>query len=334
MTALTVGAEPGGLSVDVDAVVADVVQSPAGHAPAAPRPPAPRNRLGQRWLNNLRAWFGLPWERRLARAALFVPAIRHWEAEYDRRDDKELESAGKRLRGRARGGENLEHLLAEAFGLVCVAAKRFIGLRPFDVQLAGGAVMHFGGLAELATGEGKTLTAVLPTFLNALAGKGTHITTVNDYLARRDAEWMGPIYRALGLNVGVLQMQMDEGKRREAYKCDVTYGMASEFGFDFLRDRLKVAGGKGQEAPFWSAWLHSGGSGGPPEVGVQRGHPFALVDEADNIFIDEARTPLIIANPTRPATPEESIVFVWADTLVRQMRPGEHFQLDAKKNKL
>src|SRR5205807_1805869 len=179
-------------------------------------------------------------------AALRVDQIRYWEKEFERLSDVDLKQTGLRLRGRARGGESLDRLLPEAFGLVCVAAVRTIRLRPFDVQLAAGAVIHHGGLAEVATGEGKTLIASLPIYLNALLGKGVHLTTVNDYLARRDAEWIGPIYQTLGLTVGVLQMKMPDEERVRAYRCDVTYGVASEFGFDFLRDRLKIAGDKGQ----------------------------------------------------------------------------------------
>jgi preprotein translocase subunit SecA len=284
-------------------------------------------------LNAIKALAGLPWQRRLGWAALQVPKIRRWESTFERLSDEELRTAGLRLRGRARGGESLDRLLPEAFGMVCVAARRQIGLRPFDVQLAAGVVMHQGGLAEVATGEGKTLCASLPVFLNALVGKGVHVTTVNDYLARRDAEWIGPIYKALGLTVGVIQMQMGEQDRAAAYKADVTYGTASEFGFDFLRDRLKVAGAKGQEAPFWAAWV-GGGSGQPLEPGVQRGHHFALVDEADNIFIDEARTPLIISAQTRPASPAEQVVFKWCDGLARKMEPERHFTFDMRKQKL
>jgi preprotein translocase subunit SecA len=298
------------------------------------RADAGANRLGPTWWNQVKALAGLPWQRRLAWAALRVPRIRHWERQYDRLNDPDLKATALRLRGRARGGESLDRLLPEAFGLVCVAARREIGLRPFDVQLAAGVVIHQGGLAELATGEGKTLVACLPAFLNALAGKGVHVTTVNDYLARRDAEWMGPVYRALGLNVGVLQMQMGEQDRSAAYRCDITYGMASEFGFDFLRDRLKVAGAKGQEAPFWAPWV--GGANVPTssDTGVQREHHYAIVDEADNIFIDEAKTPLIIAAPTRPATPDEQVVFHWANRLALQMQPNHHFTFDMKKQKL
>jgi preprotein translocase subunit SecA len=307
----------------------------AARADITPTRESSSNRLGPRLWNQLLAVAGLPWQRRLAYAALQVPKCRHWETEFERLSDPELKTTGLRLRGRARGGESLDRLLPEAFGLVCVAARRFIGLRPFDVQLAAGVIMHQGALAELATGEGKTLVAALPAFLNALVGKGVHVTTVNDYLARRDAEWMGPIYQTLGLTVGTLQQQMAEQDRAAAYRCDITYGTASEFGFDFLRDRLKVSGAKGQETPFWGPWQAGGPSPTPQDNTVQRAeHHFALVDEADNIFIDEARTPLIIAAQTRLATPEEQVVFKWADLLAQQMRFDQHYTFDMKKQKL
>src|SRR5207248_9346002 len=142
----------------------------------------------------------------------------------------------------------------EVYGLGCVACKRNVGLRPFDVQLAAGVVMHNGALAELATGEGKTLCAILPAILNALTGKGVHVTTVNDYLARRDGEWTSAVYNLMGLSVGILQQKLPDDQRTEAYKSDITYGTASEFGFDFLRDRLKLAMDKGQAMPFWAPW--------------------------------------------------------------------------------
>jgi preprotein translocase subunit SecA len=293
------------------------------------------NRLGSRSVNYLKMLFGGPAQRRRARAALQVDRIRQWEEEYSRLSDAELRQRGLQLRGRARGGESLDRLLPEAFGLVCVAATRTIHLRPFDVQLAGGVVIHHGALAELATGEGKTLVAALPTFLNALTGKGVHVTTVNDYLANRDAEWMGPIYSSLGLTVGVLQMQMPEPARVAAYRSDITYGTASEFGFDFLRDRLKVSGDKGQASPFWAPWTAGNGQYSQPlDPKVQREHNFAIVDEADNIFIDEARTPLIISAPTRPATPEEQVVYHWANGVAKEMIRDRHFTLDEKKQKI
>jgi len=197
--------------------------------------PVSFNRFGPRWLNHLRALLGLPTQRRLARAALHIDAIRHWEQEFDRLWGAELKQRGVQLRGRARGGKSLDKLLPEVFGAVCVAAKRTIELRPFDVQLAAGVVIHHGGLAEVGTAEGKTLVAAMPACLNALVGKGVHVTTVNDYLARRDAEWIGPIYHALGLTVGILQMKMPDEERTRAYRSDVTYGVASEFGLSRRR---------------------------------------------------------------------------------------------------
>jgi preprotein translocase subunit SecA len=195
--------------------------------------------------------------------------------------------------------------------------------------------MHRGGLAELATGEGKTLSASLPVFLNALEGKGVHVATVNDYLARRDAELMAPVYRGLGLTVDALQGSMGEQDRAKVYRCDITYGTSSEFGFDFLRDRLKVAGAKGQEAPFWTAWMPGGHtSSSPEENNVQRTHHYALVDEADNVFIDEARTPLVISGMSRKASPEEAQVYLWANELVQKMEENRHFTFDVKKQKL
>jgi preprotein translocase subunit SecA len=296
-------------------------------------PSAPVNRLGPRWLNQLKALFGTPSQRRLAQAALRVSLIRYWEQEFSRLSDAEVQRQGNLLRGRARGGEPLEALLPEAYGLVCVAAVRKVKLRPFDVQLAAGTVLHHGAVAEVATGEGKTLVATLPVTLNALIGKGVHVTTTNDYLARRDAEWTGLIYNALGLSVGVLQQRMGDEERKAAYACDITYGTASEFGFDFLRDRLKLAGGAGQAMPFWLPWT-AGAAQESLDPRVQRGHHFALVDEADNIFIDEAKTPLIISTGTRLAAPAEQVVYLWADKLARLMKRNEHFTVDEKKNKI
>jgi preprotein translocase subunit SecA len=307
----------------------------AAETPAPPpRRVASGRRLGWRPFNWLVSLVGLPWQRRLAWAALQVPRVRSWEKTYDKLNDEDLRKAGLRLRGRGRGGESLDRLLPEAFALVCVGARRILQLSPFDVQIAAGAVLHRGGLAELATGEGKTLVGLFPAFLNGLEGKGAHVTTVNDYLARRDAEWVGPVLKALGLSVGVIQQGMGDQDRAKAYRCDVTYGTAAEMGFDFLRDRLRVAGSKGQEQPFWGPWVRGANYAPSDDQSVQRGHHYALVDEADNVFIDEARTPLIIATPTRLATEEEQVIFLWADKLVRQMVFNEHFQLDMKKQKL
>jgi preprotein translocase subunit SecA len=312
----------------------DAAASPVETEHLPSRALMPPGRLGSRLSNLVFSALGLPWHRRLARAALLVPRIRKWEKKAEAYTEEEMRLAGLQLRGRARGGEPLDDLLPEAFGLASAASMRWLGMRPHDVQLAAGVVMHHGALAELATGEGKTLCASLPTFLNALLGKGAHVTTVNDYLARRDAESMGPIYRGLGLTVGALQQQMGEQDRWKAYRCDITYGTASEFGFDFLRDRLKAAGAKGQEAPFYAAWQPGYAAASPEDLFVQRGHHYVLVDEADNIFVDEARTPLIIAGPTRLATEEEARVYEWADNLARAMSSPRHFTFDQKKQKI
>jgi preprotein translocase subunit SecA len=290
-------------------------------------------RLGSWPANVVRARVSWPWRRRLAKAALLVPKVRYWENQFLRLGDDALLEKSMELRGKARGKWHLDSLLPEAFGLVSVAIQRTLGIRPFDVQIAGGAVMHFGGLVELATGEGKTMTASLPTYLNALVGKGVHVTTVNDYLAKRDAEWIGPVYLKLGLTVGCLFQKMEDAKRIEAYRRDVTYGTAAEFGFDFLRDRLKVRGGQAQTAPFWTPWLPGVGAS-KMDPRVQRTLHYAIVDEADSIFIDEAKTPLIIANPTRLAEPEERVVYEWADKVARGMTRDEHFTYDVKKDKL
>src|SRR4051812_19621509 len=190
--------------------------------------------------------------------------------------DAELRAHTDEFRQRHEDGESLDDLMAEAFATVREAAKRTLGQRHFDVQVMGGAALHLGNIAEMRTGEGKTLTGVLPAYLNAIAGRGVHVVTVNDYLAKRDAEWMGRVHRFLGLNVGVILGDMPPVERRAAYGCDITYGTNNEFGFDYLRDNMA-----------WSA-----------EELVQRGHFFAIVDEVDSILIDEARTPLIISGPS------------------------------------
>ena len=309
-----------------------------GYAPTAgPWPGQPaRERLGPRWLNYVRALFGGPAQRRLAKAALQIDQMRHWEAEFSKLSENALLLKAKRLRGRARGGEKLNKLLPEAFGMMCVSTQRSVGMRPYDVQLAAGAVLHHGAIAELATGEGKTLAAACPVFLNALTGRGVHVTTVNDYLAKRDAEWMGPAYEMLGLSIGFLQQKMADAERKQMYQCDITHGTASELGFDFLRDKLKMQGqGASRGTSVLAPWLDADGqNAGAIDPRVQRGHHYALVDEADNVFIDDARTPLIIGGPTRAATPDECIVYRWADGLARTMIPGEHFFLDEKKNKI
>ncbi|HET9678359.1 MAG TPA: preprotein translocase subunit SecA, partial [Solirubrobacterales bacterium] len=206
-------------------------------------------------------------------------AINRFEPEMEALSDADIREEADKLRERARGGESLDDLLPEAFALTREAAKRSIGQRHYDVQLIGGMVLHDGGIAEMKTGEGKTLTATLAVFLNTLAGDSVHVVTVNDYLARRDAEWMKPIYDALGVTVDALQDFDDHDSRQRKYALDITYGTNSEFGFDYLRDNMA------------NQLDHC----------VQRGYHFAIVDEVDNILIDEARTPLIISGQPEQA---------------------------------
>jgi preprotein translocase subunit SecA len=248
----------------------------------------------------LRVLGGDPRKRELDRYSDLVEQINAMEEQFEALSVEALANKTVEFRQRLAEGESLDELLPEAFAAVREASKRTIGLRHYDVQLIGGMALHFGRIAEMRTGEGKTLVATLPLYLNALNGRGTHLVTVNDYLARRDARWMSPIYLTLGMSVGVLQMatRTENGQkafvidpekvsphedqhqlrmvlRKEAYDADMTYGTNSEFGFDYLRDNLTSR--KADR--------------------VQRGHHYAIVDEVDNILIDEARTPLIISGP-------------------------------------
>jgi preprotein translocase subunit SecA len=296
------------------------------------------SRLGLSVVHQIQQFFGTKAKRRFSKAALQIAHIRHWEETFKDLNEADIKSTSMKLRGRARGGENLDKLLPEAFGLACVAARRAVNMRPYDVQLAGGMIMHYGALAELATGEGKTLTASLPTYLNALTGKGVHVATVNDYLAKRDYDLNEPIFKMLGVTGGVLQMKMPDDKRYAAYRQDITYGMASEFGFDFLRDRLKVRGQSNVGGvPFYKAWDPDGGNEELQrqiDSNTQRDFYYAIVDEADSILIDEARTPLIISTASRPASPEESVVYYWGDKIAKTVRYEEHFTFDMKKQKI
>ena len=301
---------------------------------AAPKIANVSGRLGDPIAQKTGSLFGLPWQRRLSKAGLLVPKIRHFEELFLTLNAADLRTASMSLRGRCRGTANLDRYIPEAFGLVCVAIRRTLGYQPFDVQLAAGVVMHYGGLVELATGEGKTLCAIAPAYLNALVGKGVHVTTVNDYLARRDADEMSSIYEMLGLTVGCLQQKMDDAARQAAYRCDITYGTGSEFGFDFLRDRMKLRGGQALGTPFWSGWTGSGPKNDPRVQRAEQPLHYAIVDEADSIFIDEGRTPLVIANPTRPATEEEQIVYWWADGVAKTLERDKHFRIDLKKEKV
>lgn len=240
--------------------------------------------------------------RRLEKIAASVNSL---EADFHAMSDEELRGMTAEFKTRLAAGEELDDILPEAFAVVREAATRTLGQRHYDVQLMGGAALHGGNIAEMKTGEGKTLVGTLPAYLNALSGKGVHIVTVNDYLAERDSEWMGRIHRFLGLTVGVILGSMTPAERREAYNCDITYGTNNEFGFDYLRDNM--------------AWTL--------EDCVQRGHNFAIVDEVDSILIDEARTPLIISGPADQPTK-------WYKefaTLVKSLFPGEHYEVDEKK---
>ena len=300
---------------------------------AAPKIANVGGRLGTPGGNAVSAVISPPWTRRLAKAALLIPKIRDFESRFLTLTNENFAVASRALRGRTRGGASLDTFIPEAFGLACAAIRRIHGYQPFDVQLAAGIVMHFGGLVELATGEGKTLCAIAPAYLNALPGKGVHVTTVNDYLAKRDAQEMGPVYELLGLTVGCLQQKMEDQARQEAYKADITYGTGSEFGFDFLRDRMKLRGGQAHANPFWSGWTGGATRQDPRVQRAENPLSYAIVDEADSIFIDEGRTPLVIANPTRAATDEEQVVYKWADGVVKDLEPARHFTIDLKKEK-
>src|SRR5881275_1499835 len=222
-----------------------------------------------------RKFFGSANDRRVKGYQARVDAINALEPEVAALSDEALKARTAEFKQQIADGRTLDDILVPAFATVREAAKRTLGQRHFDVQLIGGMVLHEGDIAEMKTGEGKTLVATLAVYLNALAGKGVHVVTVNDYLARRDSEWMGQIYNFLGLSVGVIVHGLDDAERKEAYSRDITYGTNNEYGFDYLRDNMKYR----------------------LEDMVQRGHFYAIVDEVDSILIDEARTPLIISGP-------------------------------------
>ena len=237
--------------------------------------------------------------------AKIAQQINKFESEILSLDDQGLRNKTEQFKDRISKGESLESVLPEAFAVVREAAKRTLGQRHYDVQLMGGAALHKGNIAEMRTGEGKTLVSTLPAYLNALTGKGVHIVTVNDYLAERDSEWMGRVHRFLGLRVGVILSSMSPAERREAYAADITYGTNNEFGFDYLRDNM--------------AWSLSDC--------VQREHNFAIVDEVDSILIDEARTPLIISGPADKATKW----YMEFANIVGKLIRDNHYEVDEKK---
>lgn len=233
-----------------------------------------------------------------------VGRINSLEAEFSKLSDAQLQAKTPEFKTRLEQGEHIDSILPEAFAVAREASKRVLGMRHFDVQLIGGTVLHKGMISEMKTGEGKTLVATLPCYLNALTGKGVHVVTVNDYLARRDAEWMGRLYNFLGLSVGVIVPQIPEEQRKAAYGCDITYGQNNEFGFDYLRDNMKFS----------------------LEEMVQRPHNFAIVDEVDSILIDEARTPLIISGPAEESTDKYYAV----NQIIPALIEGRDFEVDAK----
>lgn len=252
----------------------------------------------------LKKVFGSKNERELKRLQPLVEQINQLESEIDKLSDHDLRAKTGEFRQRLDQGATLDDLLPEAFAAVREAGKRQLNMRHFDVQLLGGMVLNEGNIAEMKTGEGKTLVATLPVYLNALVGHGVHVVTVNDYLARRDAEWMSPIYQALGLTVGSIQHDMDDAARHHVYRQDVTYGTNNEFGFDYLRDNMK---------------FHSG------EL-VQRPLYYAIVDEVDSILIDEARTPLIISGPSEESTDK----YYRANRIMPRFKLDEHYTVEEK----
>jgi preprotein translocase subunit SecA len=243
-------------------------------------------------------------ERELKRLRPLVTQVNELEPSVTALSDEQLRARTAEFKQRVANGETLDDLLPEAFAVVREAGRRVLNMRHFDVQLIGGAVLHKGRIAEMKTGEGKTLVATLPAYLNALEGKGVHVVTVNDYLARRDSEWMGKIYRFLGMTVGVIQHELNDGERQVAYAADITYGTNNEFGFDYLRDNMKF------ELAHY----------------VQRGHNFAIVDEVDSILIDEARTPLIISGPAEESTD----LYYEVDRIIPRLKPGAVVRGDTK----
>lgn len=257
----------------------------------------------------LKVLFGSKYERDLKRLIPIVQKINEWEESIHSLSDSELTAQTQKFRERLSQGETLDDILPEAFATVRETSLRKLGMRHFDVQMMGGIALHWGNIAEMKTGEGKTLTSTLAVYLNALAGKGVHVVTVNDYLARRDALWMKPIYDFLELKVGIIQHDMDHDDRRKAYASDITYGTNNEYGFDYLRDNMVT---------------HI-------DHKVQRGHFFAIVDEVDSILIDEARTPLIISGPSDESTDK----YLRIDKIIPKLIEGEDYEKDEKaKNTL
>src|SRR6202049_105254 len=248
--------------------------------------------------------FGTKNERETKRMRPLIAAINDLEPPMLQLSDTELSQKTVAFKERIANGEPLDDLLIESFAVCREAGRRILNMRHFDVQLIGGIVLHRGKISEMRTGEGKTLVATLPCYLNALEGKGVHVVTVNDYLAQRDSEWMGRIYKFLGMTVGVIVHDLDDDERKDAYGSDITYGTNNEFGFDYLRDNMKF------ELAHY----------------VQRGHQFSIVDEVDSILIDEARTPLIISGPAEESTD----LYYEVDRIIPRLKPGAVTRGDTK----
>src|SRR5436190_2441095 len=244
-----------------------------------------------------KAVFGSANDRYVRSLDKTLATIAALEPQLESFSDAELAAQTAKFREQLAGGKSLDDILPEAFATVREASVRTLGMRHFDVQLVGGIVLHRGEIAEMKTGEGKTLVATLATYLNAIEGKGVHVVTVNDYLAKRDAEWMGQLYKFLGLTVGVIVPNLSEYERREAYNSDITYATNNELGFDYLRDNMKYSRAQMVQRPF----------------------NYAIVDEVDSILIDEARTPLIISGPTD----DKSDLYVAADKIVKTLLPSD-----------
>ncbi|HTU27373.1 MAG TPA: helicase-related protein [Pirellulales bacterium] len=271
--------------------------------------------------------------RRLTRWQELLPVIAAFEPELMNLNDQELLKRSLGLRYRAKSQEPLDRLLPEAFALVREAGRRKINMRHFDVQMLGGIAMHHRSIAEMQTGEGKTLTASLPLYLEGLSGKGALLATVNDYLASRDAGLIRPIFEALGMSVGVIETKMQQGQRRKAYAADITYGTSKEFGFDFLRDRLLERRIDEGQSDFLGGMLGHGTSAGGDKP-VQRTPHFILVDEADSILIDEARTPLIISALPTEAQRIAVESYKWGAEVAHHFVEDQHYEYDHEKKKV
>ena len=270
----------------------------------------------------------VPWPHRR-----LVAAVRALEPRMRELSKADLRDLARQWRIRQRKGESLDALLPEVFAAVREAACRTIGLRHFDVQILGGWVLHRGRVAEMQTGEGKTLVATLPAALNAIPGKGVHIVTVNDYLAERDRNWMGPVCESLGFSVGCIKTGMAQEERRQAYACDLTYGTNKEFGFDFLRDQVRQRAVARELGDILRRFDIEHGELARTAGYAQRGHAYAIVDEVDNVLIDEARVPLILSGAAGQPSPFAA-AFKWADEVGRRMQPGADFELTIKEQKV